>query len=447
MESGYFKADVNSIPKIDFYMVQHFLSTNEKFRESNKSGKIERSKNAEYLKSAIGRVQYKVEGNRYTIKAKIVPEHKITKKQYPVVAVIDIEKEEIEDVYCDSITDGCKAAKGGCKHAVAFLFFLYEKYNTPSPTEGTCLWKVPQLARVEENIDNFNLAKYGRSSAASNNQSITQPGSGVFVRTLLEKCPSGQLITGLKFHQPFPRMEAYSLHCLFIDFKESYPTQNTAKKFNKYCQSTMSTSICREIEINTRGQGQGQNRSRWFQLKFGRITASKLWELSRCKTTDGSLVHSLLGQQSVTTEAMKRGLELEGKVVDVLKKCYPNVRTCGLFLDPNFPTFGASPDAINNTTVFEIKCPSKMNNRKYYVTEQGQWTDKVKSQIQLQMALTNKEKGVLVLVHPGFETCQNPSQFIHFYEEHKDVVYIKRLMKASYKFWCSNVFDKLGDRF
>lgn len=392
-------------------------------------------------------MQYKVEENKYTIKAKVVPEHKITKKQYPVVAVIDIEKEEIEDVYCDSITDGCKAAKGGCKHAVAFLFFLYEKYNTPSPTEAACLWKVPQLARVEEKIDNFDLAKYGRSKVALNSRSITESGSGIFLRTLLEKCPSGRLITALKFHQPFPRMEAYSLHCLFIDFKESFPAQITAKEFNKYCMSAMDISDCREIEVNTRGQGQGQNCTRWFLLKFGRITASKLWDLSRCKTMDGSLVHSVLGKQTITTEAMKRGLELETKVVEVVKKYYPNIRKCGLFLDPDYPVFGASPNGINKTTVFEIKCPSKMQNLKYYVSEQGDLNDKVKSQIQLQMVLSNRQKGVLVLVYPGFETSQNPSQFVHFYEQDKDDTYIKQIMKASYKFWSCNVFEKLTKKF
>lgn len=285
-----------------------------------------RSQNTEYLKSTIGRVQYKVDGNIFRIKAKVVPEHKAMQKQYTVVSVVNIKKEEIEDVYCESMTDGCKAATGGCKHAVVFLFFLYERYNTPSPTEGACLWKVPQLARVDENIDNFILTKLGRL----NNQNITQSGSGIFLRKFLEKCPSDRLITGLKFHQPFPRMEPYSLHCLILDFKKSSLARITAKEFIVYSKTVMNNSICRDIEVSTREQGQGENSSRWFLLTFGRITASKLWDLSRCKTADGSLVHGLFGQKSLTTEAMKRGLELENKVVEVVKKFYPRVRKCGL---------------------------------------------------------------------------------------------------------------------
>lgn len=144
---------------------------------------------------------------------------------------------------------------------------------------------------------------------------------------------------------------------------------------------------------------------------------------------------------------MQRGLELENKVFEVLKKYYPSVRKCGLFLDPDYPAFGASPDAINETTVFEIKCPSKAENFKYYVTKHGELKGKVKSQIQLQMVLSNRKKGILVLVHPGFETSGNPSQYIQFYEEDQDVDYISQRMKASYKFWCSNVFEKLVERF
>lgn len=42
MQAGFLKADVNTLPKVDFFMVQHFLSTNDKFRDANKRGKIER---------------------------------------------------------------------------------------------------------------------------------------------------------------------------------------------------------------------------------------------------------------------------------------------------------------------------------------------------------------------------------------------------------------------
>nr|XP_029724149.1 uncharacterized protein LOC109403619 [Aedes albopictus] len=441
MESGFFKADTNTLPKVDFFMVQYFLATDEKFRDSNKQGKIERSSNPDYLKSAIGRVQLKIDGSLCTVKAKIVPEHRVTARQYSVVAIINTVEEQIVDVFCESEAQGCKAAAGGCKHAVAFIFYLYEKYSQPSPTDGTCLWKVPNLSKVEENIDRFNLANH-RESGVSNRISIAN-GSGRFLQTLVTNCPPNTIVSALKYHQPFPEAEGYAMHCLVADFKETAEAKQNSKRFINFCKQTMLEDVCKRIETLTTGQ----DCSQWKLLKYGRITASKIFDLSRCKTGDGSLVRSVLGQTNFTTEAMKRGLRLENKAVKVIKARYQNVRKCGLFLNPDFPAFGASPDAINSSRVFEIKCPSKNENVKYYVDGNGHLQDKVKSQIHLQMVMTNRQKGVLVLVKPEFETSRNPYEHVDFYEIDLDVDYIEQIMTDSYKFWKVNIFSKLYSSF
>ncbi|XP_065086048.1 uncharacterized protein LOC135708036 [Ochlerotatus camptorhynchus] len=441
MEPGFSKADANTLPKVDFFMVQYFLTTNEKFRDANKRGKIERSSNPDYLKSSIGRVQLKIDGNLCTVKAKIVPEHKITARQYSVVAIINTADEKVVDIFCESDAQGCKAAAGGCKHAVAFLFYLYEKYSQPSPTDSICLWKVPNLSKVEENIDKFDLAKHRDSGVSNSNEVIN--GSGRFLQTLLSKCPSSATISALKYHQAFPKVEGYALHCLLIDFKESSEAKQSSKRFIQFCKRTMMDSVCKKIETITTGQ----DCSQWKLLKYGRITASKIFELSRCKTGDGSLVRSVLGQTSFTSEAMKRGLRIEDKAVKAIRMRYQNVRRCGLFLSPDYPVFGASPDAINSSTVFEIKCPSKSDNVKYYVDVNGNLQEKVKSQIHLQMIMSNRKKGVLVLVLPEFEKSRNPLKFVEFYEINLDVDYIQQKMTDSYKFWKTNIFNKLFTSF
>ncbi|XP_053692742.1 uncharacterized protein LOC128741160 [Sabethes cyaneus] len=437
MEPGFTKADTNSLPKVDFYMVQYFLTTNEKFRDANKKGKIERSSNPDYLKSAIGRVQLKIDGSLCTVKAKIVPEHKITARQYSVVAIINTVEEKVVDIFCENDTQGCKAAAGGCKHAIAFLFYLYEKYNQPSPTDSTCLWKVPNLSKVEENIEKFNLEKYRDSGVSNTNQIVN--GSNRFLQTLIEKCVHSGPISSLKYHQTFPKEEGYGLHCLLIDFKETLEAKQSSKRFIQYCKHTMVDSVCKKIETITLGQ----ECSLWKLLKYGRITASKIFDLSRCQTGDGSLVRSVLGQSSFTSEAMKRGLQLEAKVVRVIRTRYRNVRRCGLFLNPHYPAFGASPDAINSSTVFEIKCPSKNENVKYYIDENANLKDRVKSQIHLQMVMSNRSKGVLVLVLPEFEKSRNPLQFVEFHDIDLDIDYIEQKMSDSYKFWKTNIFNKL----
>lgn len=377
----------------------------------------------------------------YTVKARVVPEHKVTRRQYSVVAIVNTQLEKIEDVYCESENDGCKAAAGGCKHAVAFLFFLYEKYSSPSPTDATCLWKVPQLARVDENIDKFDLGLC--TSSGIKRKSDTENGSGRFLKTLLEKCPGAHTNTVLKYHKPPTDSDQCSMHNLMLDFKSKPQSSYVAKSFVSFCKSTMTQHACKICEVNTRGQ----NSSLWHCLKFGRVTASKLHELSRCKTPDGALVNAVLGQSSHTTEAMERGLRLENKVVDIIKKHYKHVRRCGLFLHPRYPIFGASPDAVNENTVFEIKCPFKEENLKYYVKDDGKLKDKVNCQIHLQMVMAQRENGVLVLVHPGFENSRQPEKFVDFHEVDFNKDYITEKMKSSYRFWCEHIFPKLYDRF
>lgn len=53
----------------------------------------------------------------------------------------------------------------------------------------------------------------------------------------------------------------------------------------------------------------------WFELRYGRITASKIYELSRCKKGDGVLVKQILGCRKIKlTSAMERGKLLEKDV-------------------------------------------------------------------------------------------------------------------------------------
>lgn len=50
----------------------------------------------------------------------------------------------------------------------------------------------------------------------------------------------------------------------------------------------------------------------WFKLRYGRITASKIYELSRCKKGDGVLVKQILVNSKIKlTSVLERGKLLE----------------------------------------------------------------------------------------------------------------------------------------
>uniref|UniRef100_A0A8D8X848 YqaJ viral recombinase domain-containing protein n=1 Tax=Cacopsylla melanoneura TaxID=428564 RepID=A0A8D8X848_9HEMI len=140
-----------------------------------------------------------------------------------------------------------------------------------------------------------------------------------------------------------------SLHYMMSKFKKALPGSD-AEAFISYCSQEMSSSVCKNIASKT---------PLWREMRYGRITASKLYEASRCSTTEGSLVNAILGASKVKNNvAMERGIRLEKDVLkEVERKLRTKINRSGLILIPENPIFGASPDGISENAVFEVKCP------------------------------------------------------------------------------------------
>ncbi|KAF9816534.1 hypothetical protein SFRURICE_010693 [Spodoptera frugiperda] len=71
------------------------------------------------------------------------------------------------------------------------------------------------------------------------------------------------------------------------------------------------TCLIKKVEEETREQS---NSALWFELRYGRITASRTFEVSRCKTSDGTLISLIPGGKIPDTPAMKRGRVLENEM-------------------------------------------------------------------------------------------------------------------------------------
>ncbi|GBP77503.1 hypothetical protein EVAR_98956_1 [Eumeta japonica] len=65
------------------------------------------------------------------------------------------------------------------------------------------------------------------------------------------------------------------------------------------------------VEEETREQHKSKL---WYELRYGRVTASRAYEFSRCKTSDGTLMAVIMGGKIPDTTAMKRGRILEDEV-------------------------------------------------------------------------------------------------------------------------------------
>ncbi|KAI4455519.1 hypothetical protein MML48_9g00004451 [Holotrichia oblita] len=158
----------------------------------------------------------------------------------------------------------------------------------------------------------------------------------------------------------------------------------------------MNNSLCTEAEKRTRAQSIAPL---WHELRYGRITASKLFEIAHCKTPEGTLVESIIGAYKVRdTKFMKRGRLLEKKVLRcVEQQLQCKFNECGFFTMPLFPVLGASPNGISKDHIIEIKCPSSVKNINSYIKDNN-ITAKFKGQLHLQMICANKKRFILCCI-------------------------------------------------
>ncbi|XP_052867996.1 uncharacterized protein LOC128273962 [Anopheles cruzii] len=205
--------------------------------------------------------------------------------------------------------------------------------------------------------------------------------------------------------------------------------------FLAYCTKQMEHKTCANVQLLTVEQA---DTDLWHELRKGRITASRMYEASRCTMLNGSLTNKVMGVSSGFSFAMKRGTDLEGHVLVELQKEFPSLRSIGLILDPNHPWMGASPDGISDDFVLEIKCPYTAKTRACYV-DVSKLSKKYFAQIQLQMHMTRKTKALLGVAALDFERTRNVTKVWIDY----DKSYVEAIMAESYEFWSKAVFKAL----
>ena len=130
---------------------------------------------------------------------------------------------------------------------------------------------------------------------------------------------------------------------------------------------TVTPEQAKNVEILTRQQSKSKD---WHRLRMGRITASNMKAV--CSTTIErpaiSTVKSICGLSSFKSQATAYGCKHEKVAlqayVNTKRSEHENfsVTESGLWLDPNYPFLGASPDGLVSCNccgegLVEIKCP------------------------------------------------------------------------------------------
>ncbi|XP_074115102.1 uncharacterized protein LOC141537822 [Cotesia typhae] len=348
VDPGYSQARSDNLPRVDAFMVASFLATNSDFISAEMQGaKANRSGRQSYGDAAIEFVQLKLDGSECTLKCLICPEHRVHNKSYRVTLVLNIVDEEILSIQCHD----CAASSGGCKHSIAFLMWLHRQSEEPSPTDVECYWRKSVLSQVGSSIKYIMMKDFASNKDTA---AVTKPFNTLeeFVKRTKGKSVQSQI---LKYFNPVNTEQSLSIHNLLVEFINLGGT--SSEEFLDFSTHRMPRELCELIEQKTQDQA---DCDLWFTLRYGRITASKAHEASRCNTTDGMLVELLVGGQKLrNTKAMERGKQLEAMVLRrVEQKLKKKFKKCGLFLSEQYPHLGASPDAIDEEFVVEIKCPT-----------------------------------------------------------------------------------------
>lgn len=345
-------------------------------------------------------------------------------KPYAVTLIVNEQEETVTSVKCHD----CPSSEGGCKHSVAFLMWLHRRTEAPSCTSVECYWRKSNLAKVGSSIKILCAKEISKRKPKE-----MVPDSSLLNEFVVE-CKKRK-INKCQFlqHEPdFDSKSTLSLHHLIIKYHDENCDVFLNKISHLFNQKTISF-----LENRTRDQHKS---GLWHELRYGRITASKCYEVSRCKTVDGTLVAMIFGAKIPETPAISRGKKLEDEVrITVEKKIQMKIEKCGLYISETFPMVAGSPDGINNKTTFEIKCPSSEKTAQHYINKDGTISKKYFAQVQMQMYCAKGNKSYFCVASSDFKE-NNQVTIIPVEYEHE---YVMKLLNSVVAFWKNNIFPIL----
>lgn len=218
--------------------------------------------------------------------------------------------------------------------------------------------------------------------------------------------------------------------------------KGTFEKFRDHCATVLTKNLDLAGTINDLTVEQADT-ALWHDLRIGRITASRLYESTRCTMARGSLVDKYLGKKSGWSFAMMRGTVLEEFVFEEIKKDFPELKRAGLIINPKVnPFFAASPDGLHKDFVLEIKCPNTPNTFNQYINLDT-LSKKYFAQIQLQMFMTEKTKALLAVAHLDFEKTRKITKlWIDI-----DYKYLDTMIEEAELFYEKAIFPALKKKF
>ncbi|XP_013406999.1 uncharacterized protein LOC106171266 [Lingula anatina] len=186
------------------------------------------------------------------------------------------------------------------------------------------------------------------------------------------------------------------------------------------------------VESVTREQAKS---AKWCQYRVGRITASRIYEATRTntETPSRSLIKGICKPTSFKSVHTDWGIRKE----PVAKKAYNNemnrqhtdftMKDSGLVLHPDYPEFGASPDALVSCSccgsgLLEVKCPSTLKDSDtidmpYLKDKKLKRETKYFYQVQMQLFLTDRQYCDFFIWTPHATLCERITRDTKLWED------------------------------
>lgn len=358
-----------------------------------------------------------------------------------------------------------------CSHVGALLYaaeyISTAKANT-SCTDVRAMWNVPSVSQTKVEYMPVSSINYGPTFTYSDSQSIPAISAEELNNMLFsinkDVCSSALM----RVTEPFASQIAMEMECntnlnVVNPYKGLYEDELFSYSLEDLITLGISLNIqvsgddCRKIQEITIEQSASQM---WFEQRIGRITASHFKGATRTSVAKPSL--SLIKQIcyplecTFKTAATEWGKKHEKDALEAYKHenqiCHEQLelKPVGLCVHPDYPYFGASPDALVSCSCcgsgcVEVKCPYVLRkksieemtmNSSFFLkqSENGISLDKSHTyyfQIQQQMAVTKTFYCDFVVWSPSnelfVERVQFDAEFWHFHSEksaqfHKKVI-------------------------
>uniref|UniRef100_A0A8D9BFU8 Uncharacterized protein n=1 Tax=Cacopsylla melanoneura TaxID=428564 RepID=A0A8D9BFU8_9HEMI len=180
---------------------------------------------------------------------------------------------------------GCEAAAGGCKHILAFLYWLYRRSMEPASTSTTCYWAKPTLSKIGSTIKYIKLENL--------TEKVADPPSSIdhdnCLADFINQAKSEKTVCQISPYLSDASASPASLHLQMFNFKQQ-KNEEDAEKFILFLQSQIKSEDCHLLLKETVGQSRNK---KWHELLL------KYLKLYTVKTVDGQPCRNYSGCQKI----------------------------------------------------------------------------------------------------------------------------------------------------